>query len=326
MISKGIIMNNYAVNLIFWENTASTYLYGSSISFLSKEHVTFANNLMSPGKKIVEWYSQTNYQAQRFCPQLPLLTPKHSYVLRLRARTEPAKSVLVRLSFYNHGGQLIEQKFISGFQGEFVYPTMSASYSIALLNAGCQKINFQRLELMDSRYTLPQNDNFFFSKFDQGEISKLHIFFLEPTLKTVELPIKINLEKRIGGNILLIGSSFINAHLYIDSEVKSRILAEAKSAEMIFYGAGPISNFAACYYSKLFSASNKLSKRWFTTEQYLNIVQQEQLPIVAAKLINLLPSSAMNENILGDSLSLIPPNLYSNQESLFKEIQQEIDN
>ncbi len=63
--------------IIYWnEYSADTYLYGSEVTYHAKDDVEFKNPMMPPGTVIKQWYSKTNYQAQRIEPALPMLTGK----------------------------------------------------------------------------------------------------------------------------------------------------------------------------------------------------------------------------------------------------------
>ncbi|MDO5403771.1 MAG: accessory Sec system protein Asp3, partial [Eubacteriales bacterium] len=53
------------------EYSSDTYLYGSKITFHTRDDVEFRNLLMPPGTIIKQWYSKTNYQMQRIEPSLP---------------------------------------------------------------------------------------------------------------------------------------------------------------------------------------------------------------------------------------------------------------
>ena len=54
---------DYKKHIIYW-NRYDFYNYGSQVAF-HHNSVSFKNELMSPGKKIVGWGTSYNYQASR---------------------------------------------------------------------------------------------------------------------------------------------------------------------------------------------------------------------------------------------------------------------
>jgi len=51
------------INQIYWDRVNETYMYGTKLSKRIDETVTFQNNLMASGEKIMRWSSRLNYQA-----------------------------------------------------------------------------------------------------------------------------------------------------------------------------------------------------------------------------------------------------------------------
>ena len=82
---------------IFWnEYSADTYLYGSEITYNSKDDVIFKNMLMPPGTVIKEWYSKVNFQAKRIEPALPIIDGESSYKVSVDIDTATDRGYIIR--------------------------------------------------------------------------------------------------------------------------------------------------------------------------------------------------------------------------------------
>lgn len=251
-------MNDSLMNLLFWKDTSSTYLYGSKLNFLADTSVVFQNELMSPGKGIVAWSSSTDYQADRISPQLPLLKEKHMYGIRLKAKSSPEKTVIMRIDFFGQDNSLIEKKYISDAEGEFLYPKGCYKYTVSLINAGCKSIHFKRIELfaLKNIADFPMNDDYQFksNKKHWDEKKTLNIFFKEPVLNIIPAASTEFLAEQ--GNYILIDSTFPNGKLFLDERVKNYILNIDYAMDKITcWGNGKYSNFAAAYYRHLLRAA-----------------------------------------------------------------------
>ena len=88
--------------IIYWnEYSADTYLYGSEVTYHAKDDVEFKNPMMPSGTVIKQWYSKTNYQAQRIEPALPMIDGESDYRLIANIDSPPGEDCLVKLVFYD---------------------------------------------------------------------------------------------------------------------------------------------------------------------------------------------------------------------------------
>ncbi|WP_281164566.1 accessory Sec system protein Asp3 [Liquorilactobacillus sicerae] len=248
-------MNNQVIDLIYWRNLASTYLAGSTVEFVRSDLVLFSNALMPPGKVITTWYANTNYQADRFSPQLPLLEPRKKYQLVLRAASQPQASLYLRLDFYDALGQLCYQKFIKGSKGTFTYPQQAVDYRVSLINAGCQQVEFHRLELASAKTELKNNDDFILTEMINASFQQktLNLLWLEPDNQ-------INLQKDPAFSSktdwVILATTLSQATGFLAEPLQKRLQDYwQRFAKLIFWGTGHWSNLAGCYYGQQFAGS-----------------------------------------------------------------------
>lgn len=138
---------------IYWnEYSADTYLYGSKVTFHKKDHVEFENQLMPPGTVIKQWYSKTNYQAQRMEPSLPMIDGESAYQITVNIDTKENENCLVRLVFYDRyemeAGSINLRDRVTNFR----CPLKTYSYRLQLINAGVTKLNFHSITMQELDY------------------------------------------------------------------------------------------------------------------------------------------------------------------------------
>ena len=150
------------INQIYWDTTSDTYLSGTHLKKLANNHVYFENPLMSPGKTIVKWNSSFNYKMTKEVPRLPMLINGWKYVINIKARVYPKGTCTYRLRFYNLQGEEIVNLFFTENEHEFTFPKDAVSYTFELVNTGCTRIDFKRVQI--SRKGLPKEvfDDVFF--------------------------------------------------------------------------------------------------------------------------------------------------------------------
>ncbi len=125
---------------IYWnEYSSDTYLYGSQIEYVGRNDVRFKNNLMPPGTVIKQWYSLTNYQAQRIEPSLPIIDGESRYRIKVNVETPDNKGVLIRLVFLDRYEREAGDFTVRGTEAEFSCPLKTYSYRMQLINAGMQE-------------------------------------------------------------------------------------------------------------------------------------------------------------------------------------------
>ncbi|KRL35060.1 accessory Sec system protein Asp3 [Liquorilactobacillus uvarum] len=244
-------MIGYTANIIYWKAAASTYLYGSKVIFHQNGEVDFENKLMSPGKTVNTWYSQTNYQAKRFSPQLPILKKGKKYRLLLRARSFPEATLYLRLDFYDRSDLVIKQIFIKEMEEAFEYPDGAYYYTISLLNAGCVRLRFRYLVLAPVEFPSARNTEILISRiYNVHASNELNIIFEEPSLNActvvrpeASFPFK---------NCVFVQSMVLNKKAYMTEFAVKRIEKICRDFKKITtWGCGPLSNVGAEYYAKI---------------------------------------------------------------------------
>ena len=118
------------------EKASWTYLYGSEIEYQSKSSVHFKNELMPPGTVIKEWYSLTNYQAQRIEPSLPIIDGESRYRIKVNVDTKDGTGYLIRLVFLDRYEREAGDFTLRDTEAEFSCPLKTYSYRMQLINAG----------------------------------------------------------------------------------------------------------------------------------------------------------------------------------------------
>lgn len=270
---------------IKWAQGATTeYLYGS---ILKREghRVVFDNPLMSPGFPIVSWNSKTNFQAQRKQPHLPLLTKGKRYQVTIFATVEPKETVYARIIYYNRFDEEIGTTVLKEDNWSFVYPKEAFSYKLELLNAGCHRLEFEALEMMDE---VSENewDSEELTVYFSQEKAVLHVVFLEPnTVSLSQLPME---EISTLGNVLFVGGQNQAASFYMDKVFEEKLkryvhfCREQGLSKVRFIAYGPVGNVAVLYYS------SKIASQGFVTAEQMN---RESLERVLEKELGDVPLS-----------------------------------
>ncbi|QFJ55226.1 accessory Sec system protein Asp3 [Pseudobutyrivibrio xylanivorans] len=128
---------------VFWnEYSSDTYLYGSQIDYEAKNNVHFKNELMPPGTIIKQWYSLTNYQAQRIEPSLPIIDGESKYRIKVNVETPDERGYLIRLVFLDRYEREAGDFTVRGKEAEFSCPLKTYSYRMQLINAGMKEFIF----------------------------------------------------------------------------------------------------------------------------------------------------------------------------------------
>ena len=129
--------------VIHWnEYNSDTYMYGSMISYGPGHEVHYKNMLMPPGTVIKEWYSKTNYQAQRIEPALPLIDGESRYVIKINIDTPQRRGCLVRLVFLDRYEREVGDLNIKDDECEFACPIKTYAYKMQIINAGMTEFVF----------------------------------------------------------------------------------------------------------------------------------------------------------------------------------------
>lgn len=118
----------------------------------------FLNPLMPPGTVIRQWYSKTNYQAQKIEPQLPILDGGAVYGIWLDAAYPDAGkkegACMLRLLFQDRYGEETGSEILRGREKIFRCPEGTYSYRMQLINGGTGHFIFRRVviwEILDEK-------------------------------------------------------------------------------------------------------------------------------------------------------------------------------
>lgn len=135
---------------VYWnEYSSDTYLYGSEIQFHKKDDVEYCNLLMPPGTIIKQWYSKTNFQAQRIEPALPIIDGESKYKIIINIDVPEGESVLARLVFYDRYEVEAGSLTIRDKETEFRCPLKTYSYRLQLINGGVTNFHFHSVVIQE---------------------------------------------------------------------------------------------------------------------------------------------------------------------------------
>lgn len=136
--------------IIYWnEYSSETYLYGSEIIYHKKDDVEFHNRLMPPGTVIKEWYSKTNYQAQRIEPALPIIDGESKYQIVVDIDCQEEEAWLIRLVFYDRYGNEAGYIAVRDRVTDFRCPLKTYSYRMQLVNGGMKQFHFHSVVIWE---------------------------------------------------------------------------------------------------------------------------------------------------------------------------------
>ena len=138
-------MANAIYNIYWNEYSIDTYLYGSEITYNSKDNVVFKNMLMPPGTVIKEWYSKVNFQAKRIEPALPIIDGESSYHVSVDIDTPNDKGYIIRFVFYDKYEMEAGNYILTDKEGNFRPPIKTYSYKMQLINGGMHEFTFHNI-------------------------------------------------------------------------------------------------------------------------------------------------------------------------------------
>ena len=135
---------------IYWnEYSSDTYLYGSEITYHKKDDVEFRNELMPPGTLIKQWYSRTNYQAQRIEPALPMIDGEGKYQMLVNIDCPEGEAWQVRLVFYDKYDVEAGAVSVREDTADFQCPLKTYSYRMQLINGGMTQFHFHSIVIRE---------------------------------------------------------------------------------------------------------------------------------------------------------------------------------
>lgn len=240
-----------------WKSLArAAYAYGSQVSF--EEHqVIFYNPQMPPSFPITQWHSLSNFQGYRKQPELPLLERGKTYTINLFEEVFPQGSTYLRITCFNRFGEVVEVFFIKEMTGQFTYPEEAFSYTIELLNSGCERVVFKHFIISDGESDSPAQPRTFERMFPKPT-NRVTILLVEPNKLPSELAIPEKLQEM--GNLILVD--------YLNDQDRGYSMAEFEETlktylsqefddtnpSLNFVGYGPVGNFFSCFYASRFRA------------------------------------------------------------------------
>jgi accessory secretory protein Asp3 len=137
------------VTVIWGDHNSTDSLYGSRLVFAADDSITLTNPLMPSGLVLQEWYAFTSYQQVRDTPDLPLLHHGKRYRVAMDMQPTPADTVVVEIQYFDDYSAPIRQQVLHGPDFAFDYPDDCHSYSIRLINGGCDGLAFRNLTLLE---------------------------------------------------------------------------------------------------------------------------------------------------------------------------------
>jgi len=136
--------------MIYWnEYSADTYLYGAEIEFHKKDDVEYRNLLIPPGTIIKQWYSKTNFQAQRIEPSLPIIDGEGQYKITINIDVPEGENVLVRLVYYDRYEVEAGSLTLRDKETVFRCPLKTYSYRLQLINGGVTNFHFHSVVIQE---------------------------------------------------------------------------------------------------------------------------------------------------------------------------------
>lgn len=145
-----ILANKQKVADIYWKTVRAkvTYLYGSQISF-KEGQAHFYNPRLASGKPIVTFTSRTNYQSERYAPDLPLLIQGRDYRVTYDIQTVPDQRFLLQFDFFNRQGEQVAYAVVRTSGDSFTYPQGAFTYRLSVISAGCSELVYRTISLYE---------------------------------------------------------------------------------------------------------------------------------------------------------------------------------
>ncbi|AYG05167.1 accessory Sec system protein Asp3 [Gryllotalpicola protaetiae] len=143
-------MRRGEIAIVRWGSPNSrASLYGSALTLKATGEIEVVNRLMPSGTTLQEWYSYTDYQSVRGAPSLPLLHHGKTYRIDAVIAATPADSVIFDVRYYDRFNGLLRTEVLYAPSRSFEYPADCHHYTIRLLNAGCDRLEFASFALLE---------------------------------------------------------------------------------------------------------------------------------------------------------------------------------
>lgn len=95
---------------IKWGEVSGTYMYGTTVTCHSDQHVSILNPLVTSGVILRSWSSNVNFQASRVQASLPLLKRNQDYQFSISMDCKPVDGVYIKVSFLIDMGISLKRK------------------------------------------------------------------------------------------------------------------------------------------------------------------------------------------------------------------------
>lgn len=289
-------------NRISWSDISqSVYLYGSDIT-IDKGRVRLSNPLLPVGAIIKEWQSQCNYQSDRHFPELPLLKRGRTYSLISKCDTKPANTVYIQLEFYDRYNRRIGQIVLKEQEDTFTYPKNAYSYTMRLLNAGCQYLSLEYIEIeeLDKEYHSTEDEMIveYDSLLYETPLPHVTVVFLEPG-HFLSKNISELLQRR--GNIVLIKDTLemMTDAFYVKiTEIIRWSTNEKKVPGIDFVGYGPFGNLAALKIVNDFTEARAfITDYWYSPYKYTTCLTVDK-PYASREYIQAILQEKKHERLI----------------------------
>jgi accessory secretory protein Asp3 len=143
-------MANEEIETVGWGSVNSPEsLYGSALRVEASGDAYLLNRLMPAGTTIQEWYSFTDYQSMRDTPVLPLLHRGKTYRIVPQVVSVPEEAFILEVRYFDRFNELTRSDVLYPPEYEFKYPGDCHSYTIRLVNGGCDELRFTSLTLLE---------------------------------------------------------------------------------------------------------------------------------------------------------------------------------
>lgn len=150
MNTGGHAMADNEIAIVGWGSPNSqASLYGSALTLEPSGAAHLVNRLMPSGTTIQEWYSFTDYQSVRDTPVLPLLHHGQTYRIVPQVVSVPEETFIVEVRYFDRWGDLVRTDVLYPPAYEFEYPANCHSYTVRLVNGGCDELRFTSLTLLE---------------------------------------------------------------------------------------------------------------------------------------------------------------------------------
>lgn len=158
-------MEQQIVSELYWPpEMDAAFNFGSTVRVHANDEVVFNNRLMTAGVAMKNWQVAVNYQGSKTVPQLPHLQVNHQYRLVMHASMKPANSVIIRLTFRDLQGNELKRYDFFRPKAYFTVPEETISYSLELINAGNEQIDFRRIEIGERQIDQAAYQDLWFQK------------------------------------------------------------------------------------------------------------------------------------------------------------------